>query len=47
MVLSPFAALSALPSGFSSPPGVPVPPIATGVAAPRLVAGAIAATWEA
>ncbi len=39
--LSPFAPGS---SSFPAPPGAP---IATGVAAPRLVAGAIAATWLA
>jgi len=45
--------LSALPSSFFlsdfASPSFPPPgmPIATGVAAPRLVAGAIAATWLA
>jgi len=41
-VLSPFA--SGLSSSPLPPPGAP---IATGVAAPRLVAGAIAAMWLA
>ncbi len=46
---SPFRGLPAFPSvlpssSWASPPGAPM---ATGVAAPRLVAGAIAAMWLA
>ncbi len=43
------AALPGFSSALSSPPCPPPPgaPIATGVAAPRLVAGAIAAIWLA
>jgi hypothetical protein len=36
-----------LPSPRAGDAGSPGPPIATGVAAPRLVAGAIAAMWLA